>query len=51
LIEEILSERADKDFFTLSIVVGFEKTRKFVDANKDRPSILSEPTAMVKGWG
>jgi len=51
LIEETLSERADKDFLTLSIVVGFKKTTKFVEVGNDSASMLSELTEMVKAGG
>ncbi len=51
LIDETLAEKNDKDFFTLSIVVGFENTTKFVQAHNNRESILIELTELVKGGG
>lgn len=51
LIDEALAEKDDKDFTTLSIVVGFEKTTKFVQVRDERRAILIELAELVKAGG
>lgn len=51
LIDEMIAEKHLNDFWILSMVVGFEKETKFVQARAERAAMLADISELVKAGG